>query len=154
MKKLEGIMVLALSLLSACVIAQGLDGGCGLMSNTGIDGVFETYGSSAKFPAFQDTNIDILDVGNDRATAFGNIWQIGSRHPEATNNLEIKKNQDSGACVTCMDESNFNDTELYSNCTDPCTKVNMESIKVGNRDAIAFGFAEATNNVKIVANQM
>ena len=38
-------------------------------------------------------------------------------------------------------------------CTDCCVKVNIDQIKVGNREAMAFGFAVATNNVKIVANQ-
>ena len=38
-------------------------------------------------------------------------------------------------------------------CTDTCIKVNVDQIKVGNREAMAFGFASATNNVKIVANQ-
>ena len=36
---------------------------------------------------------------------------------------------------------------------DSCIKVNVDQIKVGNREAMAFGFASATNNVKIVANQ-
>jgi len=32
-------------------------------------------------------------------------------------------------------------------------QVNIDQIKIGNRDALAFGFASATNNVKVIANQ-
>ncbi|NTV27065.1 MAG: hypothetical protein HGA93_00030 [Methanothrix sp.] len=135
-------MVLALALLSVPVMAS-MDGS--LFGNNNGDGVFETDISAIKFPAFQDTNVDSLDVGNDKAVAFGSIWQTGFRSPKATNNLEITKNQDTGECAPCQD---FNGT-----CTDSCLTVNLEQIKVGNRDALAFGFATATNNVKIVTNQ-
>ncbi len=76
--------------------------------------------------------------------AFGNAWQ---RSPAtfATNNLEIKKNQDSGVCNCC---SNGN-----TSCQDCCIKVNIDQIKIGNRESMAFGFASATNNAKIVTNQ-
>ncbi len=135
-------MALALALLSVPVIASMDDS---FFGNTDGDGIFDTDISSISFPAFQDTNVDSLVVGNDKAIAFGTIWQTGFRSPKATNNLEIKKNQDSGECAVCQD---FNGT-----CTDSCIKVNLESIKVGDRDAMAFGFATATNNVKIVTNQ-
>jgi len=39
-------------------------------------------------------------------------------------------------------------------CQDACLKVNIEQIKVGNREALAFGSASATNNIKIVTNQV
>ena len=76
--------------------------------------------------------------------AMGNIWQT-TPTTIATNNLEIKKNQDSGACNCC--------TSGDLSCQDCCLKVNLEQITVGNREAMAFGMAVATNNVKIVTNQ-
>jgi hypothetical protein len=111
----------------------------GISGNGGVDilgqngGIFETDGSAFRFPEFQDTNAGSVTVGNDKALAFGNAWQK-SPATFATNNLEIKKNQDSGVC-TC------------------CSKVNIDQIKIGSRDAMAFGFASATNNDKIVTNQ-
>ena len=135
-------MALAIAMLSIPAIAQD---NYGLAGSGGVDilgtGIFETDGALTRFPADQDTNIDTLDVGNDKALAFGNIWQK-TPLATATNNLEIKKNQDSGVCVPCDGE-----------CYDTCIKVNIDQIKVGNREAMAFGFATATNNVKIVANQ-
>ena len=122
-------------------------------------GIFETEESSIKFPAGQDTNIDSLEVGNDKALAYGSIFM---RTPKATavNNLEIKKNQDSGKCECCKNKLNsteptrggFSIVET-EDCVDCCIRVNVDQIKVGNRDALAFGFAAAENNVKIVANQ-
>ena len=131
-------MALAIAILSLPAMAQG---DYGLAGSGGVDilgtGIFETDGSLIKFPSLQNTNIDTLDVGNDKALAFGNIWQK-TPIASATNNLEIKKNQDSGDATVCQH----------------CTKVKViDQIKVGNREAMAFGFAEATNNVKIVANQ-
>jgi hypothetical protein len=117
----------------------------GLAGNGGVDvlgtGIFETDGAAFRFPSMQDTNIDSLDVGNDKALAFGNIWQK-TPIATATNNLEIKKNQDSGNCSPCG-----------TSCFDPCTKVNIDQIKVGNREAMAFGPASAANYIKIVTNQ-
>jgi hypothetical protein len=66
--------VLALAILSVHVLAEGIAG------NRGVDilgkngGIFETRGSAVKFPEMQDTNIDTLTVGNDKAMAFGNCW--------------------------------------------------------------------------------
>jgi hypothetical protein len=123
-----------------------------LAGSGGVDilgtGIFETEGSLVRFPEAQDTNIDTLVVGNDKALAFGNIWQK-TPIASATNNLEIKKNQDSGECAPCL----LDDGETPIGCTDTCIKVNVDQITVGNREAMAFGFAAATNNVKIVANQ-
>jgi hypothetical protein len=110
-------------------------------------GIFETEGAAFNFPEFQDTNIDILTVGNDRALALGNIWQKGPI-TTATNNLEIKKNQDSGECTCCN-----GGIDNASPCNDCCIKVNLEQINVGNRVAMAFGSASASNNIKIVTNQ-
>jgi hypothetical protein len=127
----------------------------GLAGNGGVDiigtGIFETDGVAFRFPSMQDTNIDSLDVGDDKALAFGNIWQK-TRIATATNNLEIKKNQDSGNCSPCVTETII-DEDYYQHCSDSCTKVNIEQIKVGNREAIAFGPASAANYIKIVTNQ-
>lgn len=136
--------MLAIAVLAVPVMAQGIagNGGVDILGENG--GIFETTGSAFRFPEYQDTNVDTLTVGNDKALAFGVPWH---KAPVtfATNNLEIKKNQDSGACDCCSDNS--------VSCQDCCIKVNIDQIKVGNRDALAFGFAASTNNVKIVANQ-
>jgi hypothetical protein len=135
-------MVLAIAMLSISAMAQN---NYGLAGSGGVDilgtGIFETDGSLIRFPEAQDTNIDTLEVGNDKALAFGNIWQ---RTPvaTATNNLEIKKNQYSGNCSPCG-----------TSCFDSCTKVNIDQIKVGDREAMSFGPASAANYIKIVTNQ-
>jgi hypothetical protein len=135
-------MVLALAMLSISAMAQN---NYGLAGSGGVDilgtGIFETDGSLIRFPGAQDTNIDTLEVGNDKALAFGNIWQ---RTPvaSATNNLEIKKNQYSGNCSPCG-----------TSCFDSCTKVNIDQIRVGDREAMSFGPASAANYIKIVTNQ-
>jgi len=127
-------------------MAQGIagNGGVDILGKDG--GIFETDGSAFKFPEFQDTNVDSLTVGNDKALAIGNLW--GNIDPTATNNLEIKKNQDSGECTCCN-----GGIDNASPCQDCCIKVNLEQVKVSDREAMAFGFASATNNVKIVTNQ-
>ena len=125
-------------------MAQGIagNGGVDILGKDG--GIFETDGSAFKFPEFQDTNVDSLTVGNDKALAIGNLW--GNIDPTATNNLEIKKNQDSGECIC----SNGGIDNASPTC---CIKVNMEQVNVGNREAMAFGSATATNNIKVVVNQ-
>ena len=146
-------LVLAVAMLSVSALA-GCDSEAVLAS-----GIFETEGSSIKFPAGQDTNIDSLEVGNDRALAQGSMITGLFHRPikaTATNNLEIKKNQDSGKCCDpCVKEYNeAGDLTIESHdCKDCSIKVNVDQIKVGNREALAFGFASATNNVKIVAHQ-
>lgn len=140
-----------MAVLSVSAMSQNY----GLAGNGGVDvlgtGIFETDGTAFRFPSMQDTNIDSLDVGNDRALAFGNIWQK-TPLATATNNLEIKKNQDSGNCSPCETQTYIGE-DYYQDCTDPCTKVNIEQIKVGNREAMAFGPASAANYIKIVTNQ-
>ena len=85
-------------------------------------------------------NFDFVEVGSDSARAMNG--GMGSKLDTfATNNLEIKKNQDSGECESCP------------TCKDCCIKYNKEMIKIGNRDTMAFGFASSTNNVKVVINQ-
>lgn len=137
------ILVLAIAMLLTPVLAQsmGRSGSIDILGKNG--GIFETEGSAFVFPEFQDTNVDTMTIGNDRALAFGVPWQ---KAPVtlATNNLEIKKNQDTGDCNCC---------NAGSICQDCCIKVNIDQISVGDRTAMAFGYASATNNVKIVANQ-
>jgi hypothetical protein len=73
-KKIGVLMVLAMAMLSVPVLAQGI-GGNGGVDILGKDGgIFETEGSAFKFPELQDTNVDTLTVGNDKALAFGNPW--------------------------------------------------------------------------------
>ncbi len=141
-------------------------------SANGVDvlgqGIFETSGAAFKFYEGQDTNVDNLVVGNDKAISNGwaGVFPWDNNGPAvATNNLEIKKNQDSGACECCKayddsgqpcqagDDAALGCGGKQSNCHDCCIKVNLEDLKVGNRDAMAFGLATATNNVKIVTNQ-
>ncbi|HNX09779.1 MAG TPA: hypothetical protein PKL29_06655 [Methanothrix sp.] len=142
-----------MAMISISAMAQN---NYGLAGSGGVDvlgtGIFETDGSLIRFPEAQDTNIDTLDVGNDRAMAFGNIWQK-TPIATATNNLEIKKNQDTGLCECCNETQYLPDGTIIDGCADCGIKVNIDQIKVGNREATAFGFAAATNNVKIVANQ-
>jgi hypothetical protein len=105
-------------------------------------GIFETEGTAFRFPEMQDTNLDSLIVGDDKALAIGDFWH---KKPlaTATNNLEIKKNQDTGNCSPC--EGGL--------CLDTCIKVNVDNIKAGSRKAMAIGPADATNYIKIVTNQ-
>ena len=139
-------MVLAMAILSVPVMAQGLSGSGSVdILGKGAGGIFETTGSAFKFPDFANTNFDSLSVGNDKSSGHGKYLATNTAITIATNNLEIKKNQDSGACDCC--------TSGDLSCQDCCLKVNLEQITVGNREAMAFGMAVATNNVKIVTNQ-
>ncbi len=147
---------MALAVLSLSAMAAD---NYGLTGTDGVDilgtGIFETEGSAIKFPEAQDTNIDTIDVGNDKAIAFGNVWQ-NTGMATATNDLEIKKNQDTGECEYCdttLDISDDIGTESTTGCKDPCIKVNIDNINVGNRESRAYGFSTAANRIKIVANQ-
>jgi len=158
MKKIGILMVLAIAMLSVSALADRGDRECGDKDVIEM-GIFETEESTLKFPAAQDTNIDLLEVGNDRALAIGR-----RADPIATNNLEIKKNQDSGACPNQCCKNTVKSEEPVrggiskvetEDCVDCCIKLNVDQIKVGDRNALAFGpgFEAATNNVKIVADQ-
>ena len=138
------VLVLAMAILSVPVMGQGMSGSGSVDILGKNGGIFETDGSAFRFPELTDTNVDSLTVGNDKALAIGSFWHRGPM-AVATNNLEVKKNQDSGACECCSSGD--------VSCQDCCIKVNLEQINVGNRNAMAFGFAAATNNVKIVTNQ-
>ncbi|HON36266.1 MAG TPA: hypothetical protein PLY52_08170 [Methanothrix sp.] len=138
-------LVLAALIMPAIAQAPFGYGGVDILGRNG--GIFESEASALRFPDYADVNMDILNIGNDRALAIG-----PGIDPIATNNLLIKKNQDSGDCECCYGRPPINGS-TGSNCMDCCYKVNIDQINVGNRDAIAFGLSEATNNVKIVANQ-
>ena len=134
-EKISIYLVMAVALLSASVTAINVD------DDPLTAGIFVTEETAFRFPAAQDTNLDSLVVGNDRALAFDNIWQKTSI-ATATNDLVIEKNQDSGNCSPCG-----------TTCGDACIKVNLDQIKLGNREAMAFGSASAANYIKIVTNQ-
>ncbi len=124
------------------------------------DGIFETEGTAFKLPV-ADTNFDSIEVGNDNARAIGIGLGSFPFNQEvgavARNNLEIKKNQDSGDCACCQA------LDTSCPCKDCCNKYNVEHIEVGSRSAFAVGvgagpFADNTgavaeNNVKIITNQ-
>jgi hypothetical protein len=144
-----------------------------MVGSGGVDilgqGIFETGTSAFKTPPNADTNFDLLEVGNDRAFAIGAFawgfpggWAVNRGGVSATNDLEIKKNQNSGDCACCqaLDSSSL--------CQDCCIKYNVEQIRVGDRDARAIGAGAgpgfwawannqggvvASNTVKIVTNQ-
>jgi hypothetical protein len=143
-------MVLAMVMLSVPIPALGIagSGGVDILGREGNGGIFETEGSAFNFPEMQDTNVDTLTVGNDKALALGNIWKEGPI-PTAINDLVIKKNQDSGECI----QADCCQIDNASPCTDCCVKVNLEDVNVRNRVAMAYGPASAGNYIKIVTNQ-
>ncbi|MCJ7444039.1 MAG: hypothetical protein MUO26_05845 [Methanotrichaceae archaeon] len=142
MKKVGLLFLLALVAVAfaATATAQVGTGATDILGQ----GIFETEGGV--FALDGDTNVDQVQVGNDFALANG--WPVGifAQRAFATNNLEIKKNQDTGPCVCCQIDPSIP-------CKDCCIKNNLETIAVGNRNALAFGAATSTNNVKIVTNQ-
>jgi hypothetical protein len=140
---------MALAAFAAPVMAQGA-----MVGNGGVDilgkGIFESDGSAFQFPVFADTNFGSVTLGNDKALAFGMgngwPWTFVNGPANAQNNVEVKKNQDSGPCDSCCSDC--------GKCQDACNKINTDTIKVGNTEAMAFGFASATNNIKVVSNQV
>ncbi len=143
-EKVAIFFVLAMAVFAVPAMAHGAAAGSGGVDILG-DGIFEAEGSAFQFPIAADTNFDSVVVGNDKALALG--WSPKKAVANAENNLEIKKYQDTGECACCAA------VDSCSQCEDCCIKYNIEQIKVGDRTAQAFGFATATNNVKIVANQ-
>jgi hypothetical protein len=123
-----------------------------MMSGTDIlgNGIFESS-DGLKFPesTLSDTNYDSITVGNDNAWAFGwnDFFPFSSPTAKAVNNLEVKKNQQvgPGECCQALDSS--------CPCKDCSILTNIDQVRVGNRNANAFGNAEAVNNVKLVLNQ-
>lgn len=161
-EKVAILFVLAMAVFSVPAMAHGAAAGTGGVDILG-DGIFETEGSAFKFPCAADTNFDSIEIGNDNARAIGialGIFPFNNNYGAvARNNLEIKKNQDSGEsdCCQALDPS--------GPCEDCSIKYNVEQIKVGSRNAFAVGigagagpFAQnngaiAENNVKVVTNQ-
>jgi len=165
------VVVVALA-LAAPAMAAGASMGTDKVDILG-DGIFETDGSAFKLPSAGDTNFDSVTVGNDAALAVGAFVGGGIFGPriaanaaavQASNELEIKKNQDSGDCECCQA------LNPACPCQDCCTKYNIEEINVGSRSATAIGagvvggiggfrFAgnagavSATNSVRIITNQ-
>ena len=85
-------IVLAIALLAVPAMASSAD----VLGTYG--GIFETEESAFNFPASQDTNIESLTVGNEKAMAFNNIWQkIGKA--SATNNLGSEKIRNPGIAI-------------------------------------------------------
>lgn len=167
-------MVVVALALAAPAMAAGASMGTDKVDILG-DGIFETDGSAFRLPSAGDTNFDSVTVGNDRALAVG-AFAVGgflgspalagnSGGVLASNELEIKKNQDSGECECCQA------LNPACPCQDCCTKYNIEEITVGNRQATAIGAGAvggfiispaaagnagsvvATNSVRIITNQ-
>ena len=152
---------MAMAAFAVPAMAQSAMAGSGGVDILG-QGIFETGGNAFKFPGATDTNYDSIEVGNDRAQALvssaGAFPWVNRVGATARNNLEIKKNQDTGSCACCPGDSG-------NMCMDCCLKYNVETIKVGDRtaQALAAGVgvgpsltnsgALAENNVKIVTNQ-
>jgi len=93
------------------------------------EGIFQAGEDAFSLPVLDNgatNNIAITSVGNDRANAFGvPMWCCAfGKTPVATNNLDITRDQS-------------------------VASVNIDIVKVGDRTALAFGRAEATNNVAI-----
>jgi len=137
-----------LAIIAVPVMAQEAS----VMGGKGTDilgnGIFESS-DGLRFPIVSDTNFDSITVGNDNARAFGwdGFFPFSSPKAKAENNLEVKKNQQVGACECCQALDNT------TPCQDCCTTVNIDQVHVGDRTAQAFGNAEAVNNVKLVLNQ-
>jgi len=138
-----------LAIVAAPVMAQDASA----LGGTGVDklgnGIFESDGNGFGFPVVTDTNFDSITVGNDNARAieWGGFFPFVPAPAKAENNLEIKKNQQVGPCSCCQAQ------DSSCPCKDCCTTVNIDQVKVGNRNAMAMGAASAVNNVKLVLNQ-
>ncbi len=133
-------ILIALAMLAVPAMAQNMGGAFAGSSGVDMlgDGIFETGDGAFTFPisSVVNTNVDLVDVGDDAAWAYGGFFpsMFAPGPAIAENNLEIKKNQDSGTSVGVI-------------------KHNIESIHVGDRTATAYGTSVARNNVKIVTNQ-
>ncbi|MCJ7444041.1 MAG: hypothetical protein MUO26_05855 [Methanotrichaceae archaeon] len=143
------ILAVAMVLASFAAVAIAQNSGC---DDCSVLGQAEFLSNPITFVAGQDTNIDQLEVGNDKAFAYGPGWGWAA-DPHATNNLLIEKSQHAvDNCSPCCTENSVGlDCEA---CKNGCSVVNIEQIKVGSRTATAIGPSTwATNNVKIVATQ-
>ncbi len=142
MQKIGIAILLAIALFSMPALAQNTVAGSGTVDIL-AQGIFEADGSAVQIPEGSDANLDGVVVGNDRALAFGTPWGHTQPRPIAQNELEIKKNQQGSTPI--IDTTG---TVLSA------PLINAEQIKVGDRNALAFGSGTATNHVKIVTNQM
>ena len=149
-EKVAIIAILALAIVAVPAMAKESSA---MMSGTDIlgKGIFESSDGLSVFPEglTSDVNFDTITVGNDNARAIGfeGIFPFFHKPAKAVNNLEIKKNQQVGPCSCCQELSNS------CPCKDCCTTTNIDQVHVGDRNANAFGNAEAVNNVKLVLNQ-
>jgi len=155
------VLILAMAMLSIPGVSYDE---ANLLGGDEADTILESDETSIRSPEAADSNFEAMTIGNDKSFAFG-----PSIDPISVNNLEIKTNQDSGDCGCCkssykripfivnsimqnMHDNGNNAIEAVA-CQDCCIKVNIDRIKAGDRTAIAFGFSEAANNEKILANQ-
>ncbi|MFB3766196.1 MAG: hypothetical protein ACE14P_13250 [Methanotrichaceae archaeon] len=145
MQKIGIVIVLAAALFAVPALAQTISGGNGV--DILAQGIFETEGSALQLPANASANLDGVIVGNDKALAFGSPWITPGPKPVASNDLEIKKNQQ-------LDATARGTAVLIDANGNAMPFINAEQIKVGSREALAFGTGTATNHVKIVTNQM
>lgn len=143
-----GISATAQDPCAGCIKASGASAGSGGVDIVGA--IFEAGDEGFNFPldGSKDTNFDSIVVGDDIAKAFGSPFLRMDPQATARNSLEIKKNQDT-QCSCC--DLLENESPL---CIDCCPVNNLEKIKVGNRNAFAAGDALASNDVKILTNQM
>lgn len=148
-EKVAIIAILALAIVAVPAMANDASAfkGTDILGN----GIFESS-DGLKFPegsVLTDTNFDSITVGNDNARAIGweGMFPFFNKPAKATNNLEIKKNQQvgPGQCCQALDNS--------CPCQDCTITTNIDNVRVGDRNANAFGNAEAVNNVKLVLNQ-
>ena len=144
--------MLALAIVAVPVMAQDASAIGGKSTDILGNGIFECGDNAFKFPILADTNFDSITVGNDNAHAYGleGFFPFFGPKAEAVNNLEIKKNQQVGPCESCCKAGS---PDSCSACQSPCTTVNIDQVHVGDRNAQAYGNAEAENNVKLVLNQ-
>ncbi len=144
MKKIEIVIALAVALFAVPTLAQNTFIGSDSVDVL-VQGIFEAEGSVVGIPAGENANLDGVLVGDDRAIAFGNTWGLSGGKANAVNNLDIAKNQHAGnSLVDIFTGVQYNTSPV----------INAERIKVGNRQAFAFGPANAVNNIKITTNQM
>ena len=150
MQKIGIVIVLAAALfmVPALVLAE---------EHQANGGALRSDGTELSFPDLTNANFDGVTTGSDSALAFGPEWGFKSSiPPKAENNLELKKDQEtgmSGINTTSPEQAAFMGAtgQTPHNITDPT--INVEQIKLGNRQALAFGSATATNNIKITVVQ-
>jgi hypothetical protein len=154
---IEKVAIIAILALAIVAIPGMAGSSSSMMGGTDVlgNGIFESS-DGLKFPdgvlagsTLSDVNFDTIRVGNDNANAYGfeGFFPFESRPARATNNLEVKKNQQVGPSDCCQALSNS------CPCQDCSITTNIDNVVVGNRNAQAYGNAEAENNVKLVLNQ-